>query len=179
MLLASGCLDPTCIGEVRPRENHVPVVEVTPEPTFEPVPAPVGLCCRPTSLAIQTMSDADEDFLTVRYDILIRRQLASEPQRINLFESQPITQTDGKYPTGTTDLRLNPDLIFGQLGLLPEIDTQLIELRVSDNGFVNDEKNVPIVPDGGGLFFASWLIRLSDVSCAEACDGEGEGEAGQ
>ena len=172
MLLASGCFNPTCIGEVRPRENHVPVVEVQPDPSFEPIPVNVGADCAPTELTITDMNDADGDTLTVRFDMLLQRRVGSGPARIELFEAPPLDeQPDGTYAINAfTTLKIDRNLVDAKLGGVPDnpelADTQLVELRVSDSGFINDENGDPVTGDGGGLFFSNWLIRLADDDCS-------------
>ena len=171
MLVVSGCFNPPCIGQVRPRENHVPVVQVQPDPSFEPIRADVGDECAATALSIIDWSDADGDTLTVRFDMLLQRRVGSGPSRIELREFQPIPALpDGSYPLGTTPLVIDSNLVDSKLGGVPDdldlADTQLIELRVSDSGFVNDENGDPVVGEGGGLFFSNWLIRLADVPCS-------------
>ncbi|MDP2341239.1 MAG: hypothetical protein Q8O67_09790 [Deltaproteobacteria bacterium] len=172
MLVASGCFNPTCIGEVQPRENHVPVVEVQPDPSFNAIPADIGKDCEPITLRIDAMNDADGDTLTVRFDMLLQRRAGTGGARIELAEREPIEPSpDGTYALNSfTNLEINRGLIDAKVGNLsddPEVaDTQLIELRVSDNGFVKDENDVPVVPgDGDGLFFSNWLIRLSEADC--------------
>jgi hypothetical protein len=160
------CFNPTHIGEVVPKENHVPVVEAFPPPTFEPLPAQVGGACVPLELQIQALDDADGDKVTVRFDIVLERnELAS---RVLLRESPPIVPLDdGTYPlTDLTSLVLGGDVLGAKLGDLEAQKgrTQLVELRVSDAGFASDENGDP-VPDGdGGVVFLSWLIALQDCA---------------
>jgi hypothetical protein len=171
MLAASGCFNPTCIGEVQPRENHVPVVEVQPDPSFEAIPVDLGADCFTTELRIDALNDDDGDTLTVRYDMLLQRRVGSPPARVPLQLGPPIEpSSEGDYPLNAfTNLKIDAALIERAVGSLPDdpnvADTQLIELRVSDNGFVADAAGVPVVPEGGGLFFSNWLVRLSEGDC--------------
>ena len=171
MLAATGCFNPTCIGEVQPRENHVPVVEVQPDPSFEPIAVDLGADCFTTELRIDAMNDDDGDTLTVRFDMLLQRRVGSPAARVPLLLGPPIEpDDDGAYPLNFfTTLKLDAALIEAAVGSLPDdpnvADTQLIELRVSDNGVVNNTAGVPVVGAGGGLFFANWLVRLQEADC--------------
>ena len=165
---ASACFNPTYIGKTEPRENHVPIVEAFPPPSFEPLQADVGEGCAPLSIPITTLDDADGDILTVRFDALVNRN--GRAARVELRENPPISPSDeGEYPlTALTTLVLDEELLAARLGDLErQMDprnnlTQLIELRVSDTGFVNDENGDPVADGDGGLVFLSWMIRLTE-----------------
>jgi hypothetical protein len=160
----TGCFNPVRIGAEQLLEDHVPVVEALPPPTFEPLVAQVGDECKPLAFIIDTLDDPDGDTLTVRFDAVVERN--GRASRVLLRETPPILPLeDGTYPlTGLTRLTLDQDLLGARLG---DVDTQkgrtqLIELRVSDTGFVSDENGDP-VPDGdGGVVFLSWLITLQE-----------------
>jgi hypothetical protein len=166
-LLASACFNPVYLGKTEPRENHVPIVEAFPPPSFEPLQADVGEGCAPLTIPITTLDDADGDILTVRFDALVSRN--GRAARVELRESPPISPSDdGEYPlTALTTLVLDEDLLAARLGDLErQMDprnnlTQLIELRVSDTGFVTDENGDPVADGDGGLVFLSWMIRLT------------------
>lgn len=167
-LLSAACFNPTYLGKTEPRENHVPIVEAFPPPSFEPLQADVGEPCLPLTFPITTLDDADGDILTVRFDALVSRN--GRPARVELRESPPISPSDeGEYPlTALTTLVLDEDLLAARLGDLErQMDprnnlTQLIELRVSDTGFVTDENGDPVADGDGGLVFLSWMIRLTE-----------------
>ncbi len=164
-VLLPGCFNPTHIGEAVPKENHVPVVEALPPPTFEPLPAQVGSCV-PLEIQITALDDADGDDLTVRFDIVLERD--ERASRAALRESPPIVRLDdGSYPlTGLTSIVLGQEVLGPRLGDLEAQKgrTQLVELRVSDAGFAFDENGDP-VPDGdGGIVFLSWQIALQDCA---------------
>ena len=171
-LWSAACFNPTYIGKPEPRENHVPIVEAFPAPSFEPLQADVGEACAPLALAMTALDDADLDTLTVRFDALVNRN--GRAARVLLRESPPITPSDqGLYPlTALTTLTLDEDLLSSRLGDLDrQMDprnnlTQLIELRVSDSGFVADENGDPVADDDGGLIFLSWMIRLTECGVA-------------
>jgi len=156
------CFNPNYIGEARPRENHVPVVEVSPAPSNVPVLANIGGACTAEELRIEAMDDADDDALTVRFDIL--RTLRGDPPRQSrsfLQQSPPLLRTDGSYPISTDNTKLV--LSRARLGgVTIEDETQLIELRVSDTGFDADGNGDPIARDGGGVFFMSWIVAIAD-----------------
>jgi hypothetical protein len=69
-----------------------------------------------------------------------------------------------------TTLVLDEDLLAARLGDLErQMDprnnlTQLIELRVSDTGFVANENGDPVADGDGALVFLSWMIRLTACS---------------
>jgi hypothetical protein len=166
-MTATACFNPVYIGKVEPRENHVPIVEAFPPPTFEPLQADVGDGCAPLSIPITTLDDADGDELTVRFDALVSRN--GRAARVELRESPPIgPSTEGSYPlTALTTLTLDEELLAARLGDLErQMDprnnlTQLIELRVSDAGFVTDDNGDPVADADGGIVFLSWMIRLT------------------
>ncbi len=159
------CFNPTHIGEAVPKENHVPVVEALPPPTFEPLPAQVGGCV-PLEVQISALDDADGDDLTVRFDIVVERN--ERASRVLLRESPPIAPLDdGTYPlTGLTSLVLGQDVLGAKLGDLDAQKgrTQLVELRVSDAGFASDENGDPVPEGDGGVVFLSWQIALQDCA---------------
>jgi hypothetical protein len=160
------CFNPTHIGEAVPKENHVPVVEAFPPPTFEPLPAQVGGDCVPLELQIQALDDADGDTLTVRFDVVVERN--ERASRVLLRESPPIKPLDdGTYPlTDLTSLVLGADVLGAKLGDLEAQKgrTQLVELRVSDAGFASDENGDPVPEGDGGVVFLSWQIALQDCA---------------
>ena len=171
--MGAACINPNYVGKPVPLENHTPVVEAFPAPTFEPLAADVGGDCAPLTFDITRLEDADGDTLTVRFDIVLRRQ--GRATRVELRESPPLRpDQDGVFPLGTalTTLELNEDLLGARLGDLDaQMDpannnTQLIELRVSDAGFVADENGDPVVDGEGGLVFLSWLVRLTECEVA-------------
>ena len=166
-MTVTACFNPVYLGKTEPRENHVPIVEAFPPPTFEPLQADVGDGCAPLSLPITTLDDADGDELTIRFDALVNRN--GRAARVELRESPPIgPTTEGSYPlTALTTLTLDEELLAARLGDLErQMDprnnlTQLIELRVSDTGFVTDENGDPVADADGGIVFLSWMIRLT------------------
>lgn len=168
MCLTAACFNPTYIGHPVPRENHVPVVEAFPPPSFEPLQADVGGTCAPLTLSITQLEDADGDILTVRFDAFVNR--TGRGVRVPLRESPPLSALEtGDYPlTALTTLALDEELLSAKLGDLerqmdPRNDlTQLIELRVSDTGFVADENGDPVADGDGGLVFLSWMVRLTE-----------------
>jgi hypothetical protein len=158
------CFNPVHYGEAVPRENHVPVVDALPPPSFQPLPAQVGPSCAPLEFQLRAVDDADGDVLTVRFDIVLERN--ERPSRVLLRESPPIRPLeDDSYPlTDLTSLVLEEDVLSARLGDLDAQKgrTQLLELRVSDAGFAADENGDP-VPDGdGGVAYFSWQIALQD-----------------
>lgn len=159
------CFNPTHIGEAVPKENHVPVVEALPPPTFEPLPAQVGGCL-PLEIQISALDDADDDELTVRFDIVVERN--ERASRVPLRESPPIGPLDdGRYPlTELTSLVLGQDVLGARLGDLEAQKgrTQLVELRVSDAGFASDENGDPVPEGDGGVVFLSWQVALQDCA---------------
>ncbi len=166
-LSLAGCLNPVHIGEAVPEENHVPVVEAFPPPTFAPLPAQVGDGgCAPLELRLLTLDDADGDTLTVRFDIVVERN--QRASRVLLRELPPIAiRDDGTYPlTDLTSLSLDQDLLGAKLGDLEAQKgrTQLVELRVSDAGFASDENGDPVPEGDGGVVFFSWLVALQDCA---------------
>jgi hypothetical protein len=164
------CFNPIYLGKTEPRENHVPIVEAFPPPSFEPLRAFVGRGCAPLTIPITALDDADGDILTVRFDALVSRN--GRAVRVELRESPPISPSDdGEYPlTALTTLVLDEDLLAARLGDLErQMDprnnlTQLIELRVSDTGFVANENGDPVADGDGALVFLSWMIRLTACS---------------
>ncbi len=165
---STGCFNPNLIGHPLPRDNHVPVVEVLPVPTLTPLDAVVELDqtgCAPLQFELTKLEDLDGDALTVRYDIVVNRDGIELRQRLK--ETPPIeVGDDGTYalPNGTS-LDLDRTLLqrLGDLRTQATADAevfQLIELRVSDNGF-NDSDDVPVAGPGGGMFFISWNVKLS------------------
>lgn len=171
-LWTAACFNPNYIGKPEPRENHVPIVEAFPAPGFEPLQADVGEACAPLSIPITVLDDADGDIVTVRFDALVNRN--GRAARVTLQESPPLRPSEeGLYPlTAFTTLTLNEDLLSRQLGDLErQMDprnnlTQLIELRVSDTGFVTDENGDPVADGDGGLVFLSWMVRLTACGVA-------------
>jgi hypothetical protein len=152
----AACFNPTFIGEEVARDNHAPVVEVFPPPSNVPVPADLGGDDCKRELSIVAMDDADDDRLTVRFDIL--RTINDLQRRTLLQVSPPLAPLDGQYPiTSNTSLELSEERLGG---LTIEDELQLIELRVSDNGFEADENGDPVVGEGGAVFFMSWVIRI-------------------
>lgn len=167
-VVSTGCFNPNLIGHPLPLDNHVPVVEVLPRPTLTPLDAVVDgaqVGCAPLQLEIITLKDSDGDTLTVNYDIIVNRE--GTEIRQNLKTTPPILASDdGTYPLpNNTGLDLNRNTLaqVGDLRQQTEADAeifQLIELRVSDNGFDRID-GVPIPRDGGGLFTTTWNVKLS------------------
>ncbi len=161
-LFASACFNPRLIGSEQARENHVPVVEVFPAPSNVPIPADVGGQCAPAEISIVALDDADDDPLTVRFDILS----GSRARRRFLQQSPPIPPIDNGYPLNAlTTLKLD-ETTLGDV-TPGDVDTQLVELRVSDDGFAADINGNPVAGDGGGLFFMSWIVRIAPCPGAE------------
>jgi hypothetical protein len=169
VVMSAACFNPNHIGQAVPKENHVPVVEVFPAPSFAPLQADVALDaatagCAPLSFNIVRLEDADGDPLTIRFDMVLNRGAEARP---NLKESAPLQPLDdGSYPlTANTELTLDAaqlNLKLGDLRAQAESDdTQLVELRVSDSGFVPGNSNEPVAADDGGLFFFAWTIKLT------------------
>lgn len=155
--MTTGCFNPFYISQAQPRQNHVPVVEVFPAPSNEPIAVDLGGDCVTEELNIVSLEDADAQPLSVRYDLL--RTVGGDPKRVPLREFAALAPTDGDYNPGADFGRLPLDeATFG--GLNFEDDTQLVELRVADTGFVPDGNGVPVADGDGGLFFMSWMIRI-------------------
>jgi hypothetical protein len=169
VVVSAACFNPNHIGQAVPKENHVPVVEVFPAPSFAPLQADVALDaatsgCAPLSFNIVRLEDADGDPLTIRFDMVLNR---GAEVRQNLKLSAPLQPLDdGSYPlTANTELTLDAAQlnVLGDLRAQAESEdhTQLVELRVSDSGFVPGNSNEPIAADDGGLFFFAWAIKLT------------------
>lgn len=159
LMLTTGCFNPFFIGQAQPKQNHVPVVEVFPEPSNIPIPVNLGGACESDELNIVAFEDADLEPLTARYDLL--RTVQGSPKRTLLRQFQAVSPLDGVYTLPPDVGRLPLDSgTFG--GLNFEDDTQLVELRVSDSGFGTNAFGVPVPDDGGGVFFMSWVIRIGD-----------------
>lgn len=170
VVVSAACFNPNHIGQPVPKENHVPVVEVFPAPSFAPLQADVALDaatagCAPLSFNIVRLEDADGDPLTIRFDLLVSR--GATEQRENLKLSAPLRPLDdGTYPlTASTELTLEGPSLDVTLGDLDEQTQpgafQLLELRVFDNGFETDDSGA-LVPQGdGGMFFFAWAIKLT------------------
>lgn len=172
-VVATGCFNPNLIGHPLPEDNHVPVVEVLPTPTLNPLDAVVEIDqqgCAPLEFEITKLEDADGDTLTVRYDIVVQRPGSAAEFRQRLKSTPPITVSDdGTYPLpNNTGLELNFNTLNTPLGsnlddqIVADAEVfQLIELRVSDNGFVDDDLGPPRAPAGDGMFFISWNVKVS------------------
>jgi hypothetical protein len=165
---SAACFNPNHIGQAVPKENHVPVVEVFPAPSFAPLQADVALDaatagCAPLTFNIVQLEDADGDPLSIRFDMVINR---GGELRLNLKQSAPLLPLDdGSYPlTASSELTLDT----AQLNVLGDLDVQtkpdafqLIELRVSDNGFVPGDSGGFVPGDDGGMFSFAWAIKLT------------------
>lgn len=169
VVVSAACFNPNHIGQPVPKENHVPVVEAFPAPSFAPLQADVALDaatagCAPLSFNIVRLEDADGDPLTIRFDIVRNRGGREVGQNLKL--SAPLLPLDdGTYPlTASSELTLDA----AQLNVLGDLDEQtspdayqLIELRVSDSGFESDGSGGFIPSDDGGMFFFAWAIKLT------------------
>lgn len=166
-----GCIDPFLIDGVRPPTNHAPTGEaVSPPFKFEPVAAPFGEGCQPLVVRVADLFDADLDPLTVRITLLLERNGAANGARELLFEDEliPVENVEGQMVYDLLPLELTEQLLRSEVGDLDDqvapgnTLTQLLELRISDGGFVpGDDKP----RDGAALLFFSWLIDLDDSAC--------------
>ena len=166
-----GCIDPFLIDGVRPPTNHAPTGEaVSPELKVAPVPAPFGEGCQPLVVRVAQLFDADLDPLTVRVTLLLARDGAPDGARELLFEDEvvPVENLEGTFVYDLVPLELTEALLRSEVGdLATQVApgntlTQLLELRISDGGFVpGDDKP----REGSALLFFSWLIDLDDTDC--------------
>jgi hypothetical protein len=172
---AVGCLNPVLVSQVEVDVNHAPVIaSAQPLPDVAPVSIELGRSlaenCRPVSFRLDTLQDADLDRLTVRFFLLIERDdVVRAREEIFGASLDPLdtpAPDGGRYPPVVLDV--SRALIQGNLGRV-ETDaqtagkTQLLEVRVSDRGFV--EGTVADVPDGAGLAFLSWQVQLTADGC--------------
>ena len=170
---AVGCFNPAYIGDVLPRENHVPVIaNIRPPPNFNPIVVPVvAEGCDDVTFGIEGqdgLQDVDGDHLTVRWDLLVNR--GGLPRWVNLREDETIAPLDnGQYPiTDATSIPMSLALLRSKLLDLDEQFTlphQLLELRISDGGiFAEDNDNgKPIADARAGVAYVSWQVDLVDV----------------
>ncbi len=170
-VVTAGCFNPNHIGRPVEGENHVPIVDILPTPTLTPIAAAVSLdgvdACAPTEFNFISLDDSDGDILTVRWDLVfggfggeVRRELKSSPPLAPL--------DDGSYAANdSTDLSLDAAGLRRRLGA--DLDAQvgagddvfqLLELRVSDGGFVADSNGDPIAPPGARLVYRTWNVKL-------------------
>ncbi len=168
VVVSAACFNPNHIGQAVPKENHVPVVEVFPAPSFGPLQADAALDaatagCAPLTFNIVQLEDADGDPLRIRFDMVVNR---GGELRVPLKQSAPLEPLDdGTYPlTASTELTLDR----AQLNVLGDLDEQtkpdafqLIELRVSDSGFEAGDGGGLVPQDDGGMFFFTWAIKLT------------------
>ena len=166
-----GCLN-LAPGEKEADVDHVPVIaSVSPEPTPDPVNVNIGAECRPETFRIDSLDDPDDDTLTVRWHLLFNRDGLTVREQIDA-EAVPHlenpTSNGQEYKPLTLDLRR--PLFTRELGAAGIREQsapgvfQLLEVRVSDDGFV--EGDVPEVPPGAGLAFRSWTMKLLDNDCS-------------
>lgn len=169
--LTMGCIDPFLIDGVRPPTNHSPVAEgVEPPPGFAPIPAQFGDGCDTLDVRVGRLFDADLDALTVRYTLLLKRDGAANGARELLFEDEivPVENLEGELVYDLLPLELTEALLRSEVGDLDDqvapgnTLTQLLELRISDGGFVPGEDKPR---EGAALLFYSWLIDLDDSDC--------------
>ncbi|HEY1097310.1 MAG TPA: hypothetical protein VGF99_00220 [Myxococcota bacterium] len=165
----SACFNPYHVGVPVDVENHVPLVDVVPTATLRPIPAAVTIdggaqACAPTEFNFVDLFDADGDELTVLWTIVFAR--SNELRRV-LKESPAIVPLDdGSYAVNdSTDLTLDAAVLERALGADLALQAeagpdvfQLIELRVSDNGFSGGNDPVPV--GGGAMFYKSWNVKL-------------------
>lgn len=166
----TACVNPLFFDNVQAAVNHAPVVvNMQPQPTFGRIEVNVGENCAPDeTFRAERLEDADFDVLTVRYSLLLPRGVGGskretvleqelvpfdEPIEGRLYDFQPF-QLDGS--------RLNI-LLGGDVGeQVDRPEGQLLELRISDGGF---KAGTDDVPEGAGLFYMSWAIKLTRVDC--------------
>ena len=169
--LTMGCIDPFLIDGVRPPTNHAPTGEaVSPELKVYPVAAPFGEGCQPLVVRVAQLFDADLDPLTVRITLLLARDGAPDGARELLFEDElvPVENLEGEFVYDLVPLELTEALLRSEVGdLATQVApgntlTQLLQLRVSDGGFVPGEDKPR---EGAALLFFSWLIDLDDTDC--------------
>lgn len=171
LLVTMGCIDPFLIDGVRTPTNHAPVAEgVEPPPGFAPIPAQFGADCDTLDVRVGRLFDDDLDPLTVRYTLLFKRDGAANGARELLFEDEvvPVENLEGELVYDLTPLELTEALLRSEVGDLDDqvapgnTLTQLLELRISDGGFVpGDDKP----REGAAMVFYSWLIDLDDSDC--------------
>ncbi|MCC7071795.1 MAG: hypothetical protein IT383_10755 [Deltaproteobacteria bacterium] len=166
------CINPFYIEGVRPPTNHAPTGEaISPAFKFEPNLAPFGDACRPLVVNIVNLFDADLDTLTVRVTLLLKRNGgALEGVRERLFEDElvPVENQEGELVYDFVPLELTESLLRSEVGDLDaqvapgNTLTQLLEVRISDGGFVPGEETPR---EGAGLLAFSWLVDLDDSAC--------------
>lgn len=172
-----GCVNPLFFDNVAPAANHAPVViNMQPQPTFGRIVTLTGLNCAPNETFIAArVEDADFDRLTASYTLLLPRDETPDGARVNLLEIvlEPLPEpVDGVFyvlpPFQLDATTLRTKIGVAELNVQAERpEGQLLELRISDGGFVGADDVA--VPDGAGLFFMSWAIQLTDPDVA--CEG--------
>ncbi|MBI1948257.1 MAG: hypothetical protein HYS27_21390 [Deltaproteobacteria bacterium] len=174
-----GCIDPFYIDGVRAPTNHAPTGDaVSPKFQFEANLAQFGDGCRPLVVNVANLFDDDLDALTVRITLLLKRDGgAIDGVRERLFEDElvPVENQEGVLVYDFVPLELTAALLRSEVGDLDDqvapgnTLTQLLEVRISDGGFVPGEDKPR---DGSGQLYFSWLIDLDD----QACPVEGGGQ---
>lgn len=167
-----GCINPFYIDGVRPPTNHAPTGEaISPALKFEPNLAQFGEGCRPLVVHVINLFDADLDTLTVRVTLLLKRNGgAVDGVHERLFEDElvPVENQEGELVYDFVPLELTESLLRSEVGDLDDqvapgnTLTQLLELRISDGGFVPGEDKPR---EGAALLGFSWLIDLDDSAC--------------
>jgi hypothetical protein len=178
LVAASGCFNPFFLTEVETLVNHAPTVDgMTPEPSFGMIPVNVGDNCTPKSFGpVARVDDADADPLTVLWSIVIKIESDSEVgSRVDL-KQDVMAPLEEPTPEGFLYEPFEPfepsrvlleSKLLGSTNLQRQVneraqDGQLLELRISDGGFLGDDV---AVPEGRDLFFASWHIQLQNTAC--------------
>ncbi len=167
-----GCINPFYLDGLRPPTNHAPTGQaISPAFKFEPNLAQFGEGCRPLVVHVVDLFDADLDTLTARITLLLKRNGGSvDGVRERLFEDElvPVENQEGELVYDFIPLELTESLLRSEVGDLDDqvapgnTLTQLLELRISDGGFVPGEDRPR---DGAGLLSFSWLIDLDDSAC--------------
>jgi hypothetical protein len=173
MCALTACLDPILINELQVEENHPPELsEVTPEPGFAPLQVVVGENCLPETFAAQ-LSDLDDDVLTIRFNLVVQRTGSDNGARERVREEE-LAPAEERGPEGQQYNFQPLDLSFATLVSILDVDGlrnetnkpgQLLELRVSDNGFLAGQE---VAGAGAGTAYFSWAIKLNFLE--QGCD---------
>jgi hypothetical protein len=175
MPLATGaCLDPLLINEIDVVENHPPILkDVQPEPEHKPQLIRVGSNCGVDVSFRGRVEDLDADQLTVRWNLRIQLDGVQGGARYAL-EEKALVPLPERGPNGEQYELLLMELTLATLGKKIEeatlrrhdMEDYLLELRVSDGGFIPGQE----VPESiFGFAFFSWAIRIDYVEdCSTA-----------
>jgi hypothetical protein len=173
VLAMTACLDPLLQTELDVPVNHPPVLSgVAPAPGASPISLNVGPDCAASASFRGTLDDLDEEELTIRWNLLVEREgleggarerlleLALAPAEERLPDGQLYDFRPFEITLATLRVALDPVTIEGFDGA----DDQLLELRISDGGFLAGKEEPAL---GAGFAFFSWAIRIAYFS--EGC----------